>query len=63
MSQSDASYYRKRAETERRNAIHADRSNVAVIHAELAKLYQALVDEDELRETAREVSCPPGRTC
>lgn len=46
----DVSYYRHRATTERRMASEASRADVAAIHLELAKQYQALVDQIELRE-------------
>ncbi len=53
MSSSDTKYYRARAITERELALATDRQNVAEIHKELAKLYQALVDQAELRPTLR----------
>lgn len=46
----DVSYYRHRATTERRMASEASRADVSAIHLELAKQYQALVDQIELRE-------------
>jgi len=49
MSGDDTSYYRQRAIDERANALRADRADVAAIHEELARLYQALVDSAELR--------------
>ena len=49
MSETDAEYYRQRAEAETRMAQEASRADVAAIHAELAKQYQALVDQVELR--------------
>ena len=49
MDDSNVAYYRQRAIDERYRALEASRSNVAVIHMELAKQYQALVDQAELR--------------
>ena len=49
MDDLDVAYYRQRAIDERYRALEASRSNVAVIHMELAKQYQALVDQAELR--------------
>ena len=55
MLSSDTAYYRDRANTERRLALTADRQDVALIHEELARMYQALVDQKELRPTLRMV--------
>ena len=49
----DAEYNRQRAEAETRMAQEASRADVAAIHAELAKQYQALVDQVELRPASR----------
>ena len=49
MSSSNASYYRQRAVTERAMALASDRQNVREIHEELARQYEALVDQAELR--------------
>ena len=49
MSSKDIEYYRQRAVDERAMALRADRRNVAAIHEELARQYQALVDQAELR--------------
>ena len=49
MTSSDIQYYRERAATERALAAGADRKNIAEIHEELARQYQALVDQAELR--------------
>lgn len=49
----DTDYYRARAIEERAMALRSDRQNVALIHEELARLYQALVDRAELRSTLR----------
>lgn len=46
----DTSYYRQRAVTERAMALRSDRKDVREIHLELARLYDALVDQEELRE-------------
>ena len=52
MSHEDISYYRQRAIDERANALKAERRDVAEIHLELARLYQALVDQEDLRRGA-----------
>ena len=49
MSEECLDYYRKRARTERRLAEAADREEVALIHVELALLYEALIEVPELR--------------
>ena len=49
MSSDDIEYYRTRAADERRAAADATQSEVAAIHLELAKLYEALVQQPELR--------------
>lgn len=51
MASNDTSYYRQRAVTERALALSADRQDVREIHEELARLYDALVNQDELRTT------------
>lgn len=51
MSSYDAEYYRQRASTEREMALRSDRRNVAAIHEELARLYDALVNEPAIRPT------------
>ena len=53
MSSKDVEYYRQRAVDERALALKADRANVAAIHEELARQYQALVDQSELRPQLR----------
>ena len=53
MSSRDAEYYRQRAVDERAMAPKAERRNIAAIHEELARQYQALVDQAELRPTLR----------
>ena len=45
-------YYRQRAAAERELAKDARRADVAAIHEELARQYQALVDRAELRPPA-----------
>lgn len=45
----DIEYYRQRAIAERKLALAADRQEVAEIHLELARLYNALVDQPGLR--------------
>ena len=51
MSQEDHDYYRARAIEERERANSSDRSNVREIHEELARLYEALAEQAELRST------------
>lgn len=53
MSYNDTEYYRQRAVDERANALRSERRDVAAIHEELARQYQALVDKAELRPTVR----------
>ena len=53
MSSDDIEYYRTRAAQERVAAADATQSDVAAIHLELAKLYEALVGQPELRLGAR----------
>ena len=49
MSHNDTSYYRQRAVTERALALASERQNVREIHEELARQYEALVQQTELR--------------
>lgn len=49
MNDQDIGYYLQRAMTERRLAFQASRADVAAIHDELAKQYQALAEQGELR--------------
>ena len=49
MSSDDIEYYRTRAAQEREAAADATQSEVVAIHLELAKLYEALVEQPELR--------------
>ena len=51
MSPTDVEYYSSRATEERRHALAADRQEVADIHLELARLYDALVKEPAIRPT------------
>lgn len=51
MSSHDIEYYRQRAVDERAMALKSERRNVAPIHEELARQYQALVEQAELRPT------------
>lgn len=53
MSSNDAAYYRQRAVTERALAKASSQANVAAIHEELARQYQALVDQAGLRPAVR----------
>ena len=49
MFESDLDYYRHRARQERHLAKQSDRANVAAIHEELARQYEALIEHAELR--------------
>jgi hypothetical protein len=53
MSSSDIEYYRERAIAERALAQSASEINVSLIHEELARQYEALVDTAELRPALR----------
>lgn len=53
MSRDDASSYRQRAVDHRAMALAADRQNVREIHEELARQYDALVEQAELRSALR----------
>ena len=53
MSIRDTEYFRQRAERERALARSSARANVAAIHEELARQYEALVDQAELRPNLR----------
>lgn len=53
MSSDDIEYYRARAAQEREAAADASQSNVAAIHEELARLYDALAELPELRPLRR----------
>lgn len=52
----DLEYFQQRAAAERVLAEAADNHNVAEIHEELARQYDALVEHDELRPRLRIVS-------
>jgi hypothetical protein len=49
MSCDDTSYYRQRAAAERALAASANRQHVREIHEELARQYEALVEQSGLR--------------
>lgn len=49
----ETAYYRERAVTERALALKSKNQEIAEIHEELARLYQALVDHKVLRPTLR----------
>ena len=53
MPADDIDYYRERVVTELRLALATERQDVAAIHEELARQYQALVEQAELRPSAR----------
>jgi hypothetical protein len=56
MSSNDLDYYLRRARDERQRASECDQANVAEIHEELARLYEALVEHAELRPAPWPVS-------
>lgn len=58
MSDYDTRYYRERAVTERAMALASERREVREIHEELARQYDALVEQAELRPTLR-IHLPP----
>ncbi len=58
MSDHDARYYRERAATERAMALASERQEVREIHEELARQYDALVEQADLRPTLR-IHLPP----
>jgi hypothetical protein len=49
MSSDDVAYYRQRAEREREMANVASRADIAEIHLELARAYEALIEHKSLR--------------
>ena len=49
MSDGDIAYYRARAIEEREHALASHRQNVAEVHLELARLYDALVNDPKIR--------------
>ena len=51
MLPTDLEYYRARTIEEREQALAADRQDIAEIHLELARLYDALVNEPAIRPT------------
>lgn len=53
MSSLNEDYYRARAIEERKAAEDASQGEVAMIHEELARLYEALVKQPELRPVRR----------
>jgi hypothetical protein len=53
MNGEDAAYYNERAAAERRLAAMSENEEVAAIHEELARQYDALVAQAELRPTLR----------
>ena len=52
MSSDDLSYYRQRAAAERAAARASSNADIAEIHEELARLYDALVEHEQLRPTS-----------
>jgi hypothetical protein len=59
MSTDDIEYFRQRAVAERALARSADKANVAAIHDELARGYEALVRHKELRSKIWIVTTSP----
>lgn len=55
MSQSDIEYYRQRAKSERERAKQSSRADIAEIHEELARLYEALIQHEQLRPQMHEM--------
>jgi len=53
VSHDDVEYYRQRALSERTLAESADRRIVAEIHTELARQYEALIEQADLRPASR----------
>lgn len=53
MPAQDTRYYRERAAKERALALASERQQVREIHEELARQYEALVEQTELRSTLR----------
>ena len=51
MSSDDLSYYRQRAAAERVAARASSNADIAEIHEELARLYDALIEHEQLRPT------------
>ncbi|MEO7239837.1 MAG: hypothetical protein ABIW16_00390 [Sphingomicrobium sp.] len=56
MSSDDTEYYRRRAIAELALALASERQDVAAIHEELARQYQALAEQTKLRPTLRIVT-------
>ncbi|MEO7635987.1 MAG: hypothetical protein ABIS38_10125 [Sphingomicrobium sp.] len=56
MSIDDTEYYRQRAIAELALALASERQDVAAIHEELARQYQALAGQKSLRPTLRIVT-------
>ncbi len=53
MSDHDTRYYQERAIAERTLALASERQDVREIHEELARQYDALVEQAQLRPTLR----------
>jgi hypothetical protein len=49
----DVAYYKERAAAERKLAAASENEDVAAIHEELARQYEALVEQADLRPTLR----------
>lgn len=61
MPQHDVAYYRERAKDERKLAAASENEDVAATHEELARQYEALVEQADLRPTLR-IVVPAERT-
>ena len=57
MPTQDTRYYRERVAKERAMALASERQDVREIHEELARQYEALIDQAELRPTLRIRTC------
>lgn len=51
MSSDDLAYFRQRAAVERERAKASGSADIAEIHEELARLYDALIEHESLRPT------------
>jgi hypothetical protein len=58
MNSQDIGYYHARAAQEREAARRAAGPHIAEIHFELAKAYEALIENPELRSALRIVAAP-----
>ena len=59
MSQDEVAYFRSRAAAEREAAKDASRAEIAEIHQELARLYDALIENEHLRPVRMDIGEDP----